>query len=239
MHTQTVVTQIKLPLANAYLVQGERAILIDTGAAGDANRIVRVLQQAGVAPADLALILLTHGHGDHAGSAHALAALSGAPLAMHAADEAMARSGRNTLGVINGLEARLITPFVNKPFPPVTPSHVFDDEFDLQGYGVRGRVIATPGHTPGSVSVLLDNGDALVGDLLMGGRLGGALYGTRPRLHYFVSDFTQLHQSMEKMVAAGAARWLVGHGGPLDVATVRRWWEGGARQRVQTRLTTR
>lgn len=238
MHTESVVTQIKLPLANAYLVQGERAILIDTGAPGDANRIVHALQQAGVAPADLALILLTHGHGDHAGSAHALAAWSGAPLAMHAADEAMARSGRNTLGVINGLEARLITPFVNKPFPPVTASHVFDDEFDLHRYGVAGRVIATPGHTPGSVSVLLANGDALVGDLVMGGRLGGALYGARPRLHYFVSDFAQLHQSMEIVLATRTQRLLVGHGGPLDAATVRRWWEGGAGQQVRKWFTT-
>ncbi len=238
MHTQTVVTQIKLPLANAYLVQGERAILIDTGAAGDANRIVRTLQQAGVAPANLALILLTHGHGDHAGSAHALAALSGAPLAMHAADEAMARSGRNTLGVINGLEARLMAPFVNKPFPPVAASHVFDKGFDLHRYGVAGHVVATPGHTPGSVSVLLANGDALVGDLVMGGRLGGALYGTRPRLHYFVSNFTQLHQSMEVVLATRPQRLLVGHGGPLDAATVRRWWEGSAGQQVQKWFTT-
>ena len=36
--TQATVTRIKLPLANAYLVQGKRPILVDTGAPGDADR---------------------------------------------------------------------------------------------------------------------------------------------------------------------------------------------------------
>ena len=50
MTSQTTITRIKLPLANAYLVQGKRPILVDTGAPGDADRIVAALRRAGVAP---------------------------------------------------------------------------------------------------------------------------------------------------------------------------------------------
>lgn len=223
MKTQTTVTRIKLPLANAYLVQGKRPILVDTGAPGDADRIVAAMQRAGVTPEELSLILLTHGHGDHVGSANELAALSGAPVALHRSDDAMARSGRNVLGTLTGWEARMLTPFVDKPFPPVVATHLIDDEMDLQSFGVAGRVIPTPGHTLGSVTLLLENGDALAGDLLMGGRLGGALMATRPQLHYFVADFGHLFASMERVLAENPRRLLVGHGGPLAADDVRRW----------------
>lgn len=232
MHTQTMVTQIKLPMANAYLVQGRQAILVDAGAPGDADRIVQALQRAGVAAVDLALILLTHGHGDHVGAANELSARSGAPVAIHPADDAMARSGRNNLGMLNGLEARLIAPFVDKPFAPVAASLQVDDAFDLRTFGVEGRVLTTSGHTPGSISVLLDSGDAIVGDLLMGGRLGGALQPQQPRLHYFVDDFVQLGESMERVLERKPRRLLVGHGGPLDAEALRSWWVNSARNKI-------
>lgn len=134
MTTQTTVTRIKLPLANAYLVQGKRPILVDTGAPGNADRIVAAMRQAGVAPEELSLILLTHGHGDHVGSANELAAQSGAPVALHRSDDAMARSGRNVLGTLSGWEARMITPFVDKPFPPVAATHLMGGEIALHPF---------------------------------------------------------------------------------------------------------
>ncbi len=225
MTAPTIVTRIKLPLANAYLVQGKRPILVDTGAPGDADRIVAALHKAGVESEELSLILLTHGHGDHVGSANELAALSGAPVALHRADDAMARSGRNVLGTLTGWEARMITPFVDKPFPPADATHLIDAEMDLRPFGVDGRVVPTPGHTPGSVSLLLEGGDVIAGDLLMGGRLGGALMATRPQLHYFVADFGQLFVSMGSVLAETPRRLLVGHGGPLAAEDVRRWYQ--------------
>ena len=112
-----MVTRIKLPLANAYLVQGKRPILVDTGAPGDADRIVVALRQAGVAPEELSLILLTHGHGDHVGAANELAAMSRAPVALHRAADAMARPGRHAPGTLPGWEAALLTPFADQPCP--------------------------------------------------------------------------------------------------------------------------
>ncbi|GIK71990.1 MAG: MBL fold metallo-hydrolase [Chloroflexota bacterium] len=226
MTAQLTITRIKLPLANAYLVQGERPILVDVGAPGDADRIVRALAQNNVQPADLSLILLTHGHGDHVGAANELATASGAPIALHYADDAMARSGRNVLGTLTGLEARMIAPFVDKPFPSVTASILLDAPLDLRAYGVAGEVIATPGHTPGSISIFFANGDAIVGDLLMGGRMGGALWASQPGVHYFVGDFAQLAQSMEIVLARRPQRLLVGHGGPLAADAVQAWWGG-------------
>ncbi|MEZ4559412.1 MAG: hypothetical protein R2854_23750 [Caldilineaceae bacterium] len=62
---------------------------------------------------------------------------------------------------------------MDKPFPAFTPSLLLDDGVSLVDLGVNlgadAHVLPTPGHTPGSVSLILpDQGDAIVGDVLMG-----------------------------------------------------------------------
>ncbi|NIN35076.1 MAG: hypothetical protein GTO60_08310, partial [Gammaproteobacteria bacterium] len=41
-----------------------------------------------------------------------------------------------------------------------------DDVFDLSEYGISGKIIHTPGHSQGSISIILDNGETLVGDMV-------------------------------------------------------------------------
>ncbi len=133
------VTKIHLRLSNAYLIQGERAILVDSGSPGEGRAIQKALAQAGVDASDLSLLLHTHGHSDHAGSTAELRRLSGAPAAIHAANVALLRRGRNGPLPPTRLEARMIRPLVDKPFPAVEPDIVFDQELDLAPYGVDGR----------------------------------------------------------------------------------------------------
>ena len=60
----------------------------------------------------------------------------------------------------------LFTPF--RTIKPADVDIVLDNnEFSLADYGIAGKVIYTPGHSSGSVSVLLDTGEAFVGDLAM------------------------------------------------------------------------
>lgn len=217
----TQVTKIRLSLSNAYLVHGERAILVDSGSPGESQAIRKALVQAGVDVSSLSLLLHTHGHSDHAGSTAELRRLSGAPVAIHAADAAMLRGGRNGPLPPTRLEARMIKRFVDKPFPAVEPDLVFDQELDLAPYGVDGRVVMTPGHTAGSVSVLLASGEAIVGDVLMGGFMGGAFQAGKPNLHYFVQDASQLRQSLAFLLAQPLHTLYVGHGGPLAMEAVR------------------
>jgi len=48
-----------------------------------------------------------------------------------------------------------------------------DDEFDLGEYGIAGKIIHTPGHSPSSVSIVLESGETLVGDMLRPQGTGG------------------------------------------------------------------
>ena len=42
-----------------------------------------------------------------------------------------------------------------------------NEAFSLEEYGISGKVVYTPGHSSGSISVLLDTGEAFVGDMAM------------------------------------------------------------------------
>lgn len=74
---------LRLTLSNVYLLTGERAVLVDSGRPADAPRILEVLKEHA---ANLSLILVTHGHWDHAGCAARLREATKAPIAIHRAD---------------------------------------------------------------------------------------------------------------------------------------------------------
>jgi hydroxyacylglutathione hydrolase len=214
---------IRLPICYAYLLRGERSILIDTGRPRDFAAIERALQQHGVAPADLSLILHTHGHWDHAGSTAQLRQVTAAPAAVHSADAPMVRCGNNGVLRPTSVFARLLRPLLDRGFQGFAPDLLIEREIDLADFGVAARVVFTPGHTAGSLSVLTSAGDIIVGDLLMGGYWGGFLMPRRPGLHYYAEDIAVVRASVRKVLALGPRCIYPAHGGPLAPAAVERW----------------
>ena len=206
---------IPLGITKAFLVKEDGALLIDTGCPHDETRIVAALQKENVDLRELKLILQTHGHYDHCGSTSKLKELTPAPVAIHRLDVHLISKGMNDpLKPIN-LGGRFVKLISNRPFDPVVPDVVIDEEINLNAYGVRGRVLFTPGHTAGSISVLLEGGNAIVGDLMVGGYLGGYLFPHRPGYHYFADDIGALRSSIKKVMDAGVDTVFVAHGGPL------------------------
>src|SRR5207244_3277863 len=102
---------------NAFVVMGTRPMLVDTGWGQSTKKIERALHDLGLDPRDLALIVLTHGHGDHAGGAARLRQLSGAKVLAHAGDLAMLQAGHNRPLLPMGALGRLLRSFSDKPFP--------------------------------------------------------------------------------------------------------------------------
>ena len=215
------IIKIKVRFSNAYLVKSERVILVDTGMPGEENRILRAVRDAGIHMSDIALILHTHGHVDHAGSTEALKKALGVPSAIHPADAEMMRSGRMRPLIAMRLQSRLIKPLVWRNFPPSNPDLLIDEGFDLSAYGVEGRLLHTPGHTAGSVSLFFPNGEAIIGDTMMGGVMGGNLFGSRPNFHYFAEDIDLLHSSIQLTISQAPERLYLGHGGPLTLERVK------------------
>ncbi|MEO0558778.1 MAG: MBL fold metallo-hydrolase [Bacteroidota bacterium] len=223
----SVVVTIPLSWSNAYLILGERPILVDPGSPGDEEALGEALAAYDVAWEDLALIIVTHGHADHAGAAAAAVARSGAPLLAGAADRPLLTAGDGGRLKAQGFEARMIQPFVPKQFPAVTPTLELAEapgrtSLDLRAYGVSGEAVLTPGHTEGSLVVLLDGGEAIVGDLFRGGVFGGRMDANTPHRHYFHANAEQAEGVVPALLRRGVTRFYLGHGGPVSSADAQR-----------------
>jgi glyoxylase-like metal-dependent hydrolase (beta-lactamase superfamily II) len=216
-----LVIRIKLASSNAYIVKGKRCLLVDTGSPGESTKIVEELRRNGIDVKELALILHTHGHSDHCGSTAELRRLTRTPTALHVADIHMMERGRNDPLIPTRPAGWLIRPFVDNSFEPVSPDLLLEGEPDLAEYGVAGRIVYTPGHTSGSVSLVTSEGQAIVGDLMMGGYMGGQFFPLLPDYHYFADDLGMVRTSIKKILDLSPKEILVGHGGSLHPEAVR------------------
>lgn len=207
-----------LGFLNAYLVRGDRTVVVDTGYPSATGRILRALQANRIAREDVSLILLTHGHLDHLGGARSLRETLKVPVALHRLDAEIARTGRDRPLIGTDLAGRLFARIAPRTAPAFEPDVVHDGELDLVPYGIDGRTIATPGHTPGSVSVLLPDA-VIAGDLLA----GGYLRRHAPRLPYFADDLVSLRASMRAMARDATGPLLLGHRGPVAPDALQRW----------------
>lgn len=214
---------IKLRLSTAFLVIGDRPVLIDAGSPREEKRILKALEQHGVQPRDLSLIALTHAHTDHAGSAKALRDATGAPVALHPAGNDMLASGQ--MGRLTPVRPRhrLLELYVNQPFDGFTPDLALEPGMRLDTFGLPATVLETPGHTPHCVSFVADNGDAFAGDLVIGGFLGGLFDRQRIRLPYFAAAVSQIGPSVDHLLEHTSGTIYLGHGGPISVERLREW----------------
>jgi len=200
---------ISLGFVSVFLIKGEGAVLIDVGPQGSEEKIIKKLNESGVKPDEIKLILLTHAHTDHFGSAQAMRKLTGAKIAIHKADAENLRKGINGEIKPTGFFGKMAGLFSKreKSIGNIEPDITFEEEFDLGEYGVKGRVLLTPGHTPGSISVMLDNNEVIVGDLMM-----GLMLKKKPNYPIVADDMTQLKESIIKVVKTNPKKIYTSHG---------------------------
>lgn len=218
----SMVIQISLGWANAFIIRGKRPVLVDTGYPGSATATIDKLTKSGVDPSWLSLILITHGHADHFGSAAEIKKQTGTPIAVHKLDAEALIKGRDPSLKPTGFYGRMLLPLLERrgpaTAPPLKPDILIGEELDLKKYGVDGKVIHTPGHTPGSLSVILPNGEFIVGDLIM----KGMLRFWQPTYPLFADNMSQLNKSIKLILRKKPSIIYCAHGGPFDTEAVQR-----------------
>lgn len=215
---------IKLGVARCYVIRAEGTILIDGGAPKQARNFMKGIETLSIKPEDIQLIVITHGHWDHIGSAKEIKGITGAKIALHRNEKDWLEKSLKPLppavtlwGHIFAKIMAIFVPLIHVPAADVDVV-LGDEELSLADYGIPGRIIPTPGHSMGSVSVLLETGDAFVGDLAMNGfplRIG-------PGLPIFAEDLQKVKKSWHLLLAKGAKTVYPAHGKPFSADAIRR-----------------
>lgn len=146
------------PSANVVLLHGSRPVLVDTGFGADVPALLRWLDSEGVAPSALSLVVNTHFHCDHTGGNHAMQTLHGASVAAQA-EEAAAVNRRDP----DACRAE----WLRQPIEPYQVNWRLHDGELVSAGRTAWRVVATPGHTAGHISLhSAEHGVLVLGDAL-------------------------------------------------------------------------
>lgn len=216
--------QMSLGFDNCYVLRGQSCILIDGGSPGQGDKFRSNIQKLAMKPEEIKLIILTHGHWDHVGSAAQIKGISGARIAMHRREKDMLEKSLQLLPPGRTLWGQILVWFMSliKPLIHITPVKVDillgDEDVSLAEYGIAGRIIHTPGHSAGSVSVLLNSGEAFVGDLAM----AGFPLRCSPDLPILAENMEQVRKSWRKLLNAGAETIYPAHGKSFPAEIIRR-----------------
>ncbi len=215
--------RIPVGICNCYLLRGERTILIDAGAWGGMPAFISRMKKLKVDPKQIDLILLTHGHWDHITCLSDIQKMSGAKVAVHAQDQFMVETGEppfpagvTSYGRLMSWSAKTL---LNLKLPKIKADVVIDDNgISLHEYGIPGKVVYTPGHSMGHVSILLDSGDAIVGDMAM----NDWYLRFTPGLPILADDINMVVQSWKKILPMGIKRIHPAHGMDFPVEVMQK-----------------
>jgi len=201
--------------ANSYLLASESGfVLIDTGVARRCRAVVEALRAAGCMPGHLRLIVLTHAHTDHAGNCAYLGEAYRAPIGMHAGDAGKAERGDmfwRPEGLTSSMRiAKAMTAVVGiASFDSFTPDVLLSDGQDLAEFGLGATVHHLPGHSPGSICVLTEDGDFFCGDLLTSTR--------EPQRNSIIDVAADYEASVERIRSLPIRMLYPGHGRPFTL----------------------
>lgn len=214
----STIQTINLSFVNCYLLKNEdRYILVDTGVPGMYTTLEKSLQDAGCIPGKLGLIILTHGDIDHAGNAAYLKTKYNTKVAIRKEDAPMVEKKELLMQrKVKSVVMRMMQSIMNflgsykkmtAAFQSFTPDLYLEDGQELKTYGFDAKILHLPGHTPGSIAVLFENGDIIAGDTLQNMR--------KPNTAQIIDNETVFAESIERLKQLSLKTVYPGHGKPF------------------------
>lgn len=201
------------------LTNGEKNILVDTSPAFMWNILNHRLKKLNISKIDY--LILTHAHFDHAANSKKLKEIYKAAIIIHRTEATNLNQGTNPLTSGTNQFYRLITKFQDKSlakflnYEPCENDYVVDSRFDLNEFGFDAFILHTPGHTIGSISIIVDNEIALVGDCMFGIFRNSVF----PPV---ALDIKEMIKSWGKLLETGCSIYIPSHGSANKRALVQK-----------------
>jgi glyoxylase-like metal-dependent hydrolase (beta-lactamase superfamily II) len=198
---------------NCYLVSnGNRFLLIDTGRKRNWRNLESGLNRLGVKEGSSISLVLTHCHFDHAENAARFKKTYKASIIVHKSEGDCLKSGENPniagtvflTKVLSGILSRTKL-LARLGYEPADYDVLVDEKFGLEPFGFPGYVLHTPGHTGGSISAIIDDEIAIVGDAMFG-VFAGSVFPP------FADDVGLMVESWKKLLDTGCRIYLSAHG---------------------------
>jgi len=220
------IQSVKLGWTRCYLLKCTGGyLLIDVYYPGYYAKFEKKLEQIGIATSEIKYLLLTHHHDDHAGFAAELVRHTGCQVIAHRnALSALEKGESEDTGKPVNRRLQIVLAFYmlyhkEFKFPPVRLAErdiiiEGDNNEFLKGIGIDGVILHTPGHTRDSISVLLSDGSAFVGDAAMN-FLRWTGVGNRP---IYIEDIDIVYESWRKLRERGARVIYPSHGNCFSAA---------------------
>jgi len=209
---------IPIPMgkSNAYLVSSpDLVILIDTGSSKNISSLELALKQNELDISDIDFIIVTHAHSDHVGHLAEIKEKSDAKVLAHRNAVEYLKKGYTPFPEGTMLFSRIISKIGNRffssggKFTPVEPDIIIEGEYALSTPELSVSIIHTPGHTSGSICVIINDESAIVGDTLFN-VIPGTVYPP------FADGEEELIKSWEKLLSTGCSTFYPGHGKPFS-----------------------
>jgi hydroxyacylglutathione hydrolase len=196
--------------SNVFLItNGTDNLLIDTSTKGDHRRLIKNLEALGCK--QISLLILTHTHFDHVANASLIKERYNPKIIVHADEKNYIETGNTPLPQgTNAFTRLLINAFGRRSgsftsYEPVKSDITIEDKFDLKDYGFNACIIHTPGHTHGSISVIVDGEIVIVGDAMFG-MFKNSVFPP------FADDLKAMVDSWRKLINTGCRTFLPSHG---------------------------
>jgi hydroxyacylglutathione hydrolase len=211
-------------MAHSYLVEtADTLFLVDGGMDGTGRRILKRIAKIGRRPDELRFAVVTHAHADHFGGLAEVQEASGCAIICHPSHAETLRTGGAIVspgvtffGRIYERIANVVAPLLG--LRSLEGVEVVDDGADLHALGIPGRILYTPGHSAGDLTLVLDDGSAFVGDLVQGRRIPRIL---PPEFSIMAVDEPAMFASWQLLLDSGATRIYPGHGAVVTLDEIR------------------
>ncbi len=204
---------IKSGMTNIYLIKGKDGfLLIDTGQRF--NNAEKQISKRRINWNDIKYIMITHHHADHINALGEILEKTKASIIVHKNEILPLETGKSVKKITPlNRRTKLLMGFISLIKQPKITLRKKDivlesDSNLLRKHGIEGTILETPGHTNGSISLLMDNGNAYIGDAAMNFM---KFLGLRKR-PLIAEDYDKVYESWEKLLTAGAKVIYPSHG---------------------------